>query len=134
MDGITQSLQARTVTSGVSSDALERLRSDSSSATPAEAAKKFEALFATLLVKEMRGSLSEGFFGSGPQADVYAGWLDQFVGESIAKDGGLHLADGLERSLTQKQDAERAARQAGLFDGSSMKTSANTTNVQEIQP
>lgn len=76
--------------------------------SPAVAAKKFESLLATQLVKEMRRSLGDGFFGEGPQADVYSGWLDQYLGEALARDGGLHLGEGLKRSLEQKQAAQDA--------------------------
>lgn len=124
MDGI--SLQAGAVASGARFDALERIQNSASTVSPAEAARKFEELFATMLVKEMRSGLSEGFFGSGPQSDVYGGWLDQFVGAAIARDGGLHIADGIERSLERKQAAERAAREANM-------TSADSI-AQETQP
>jgi Rod binding domain-containing protein len=67
--------------------------------SPREAAQKFEALFATLLVKEMRKALPDGFFGSEADGDIYAGWLDQHLGQAIAKRGDLHLAPMVERSL-----------------------------------
>jgi Rod binding domain-containing protein len=61
----------------------ERVNSD-----PAElrkAAQAFEALFASMLVKEMRATLAEGFFGAGPGADTYSGMLDEKVGETLAE-------------------------------------------------
>jgi Rod binding domain-containing protein len=61
----------------------ERVGSD-----PAElrkAAMAFEALFASMLVKEMRATLQEGFFGSGAGADTYSGMLDEKVGETLAQ-------------------------------------------------
>lgn len=110
-------LQSRVVSGGAELAAAERLQASAGATSPAEAAKKFEELFATLLVKEMRSGLSEGFFGEGPQSDVYGGWLDQFIGEAMARDGGLHLADGLERDLERKQAAERAALEAKTAQG-----------------
>lgn len=101
--------RASLATRGARDAELAGLKEGAGRASPAEAAKKFEALFATQLVKEMRSSLSEGFFGQGPHADVYSGWLDQFVGDAIAKDGGLHLADGLQRTLERARAAEEAA-------------------------
>lgn len=88
---------------------LDKLRESALHTSPREAANKFEALFATQLVKEMRKTLGEGFFGEGPQADVYAGWLDQFVGEAIARDGGLHLTKRLEQDLERAQAARDLA-------------------------
>jgi len=69
-----------------------------------DAAKRLEGLFATLLVKEMRSTQTAGFFGEGTGADVYGGWFDQFLGEVLAKQGELHLADGIEHSLATKQE------------------------------
>lgn len=71
--------------------------------SPEAAGKKFEALFATLLVKEMRKALPDGFFGEGSAGDIYSGWLDQHLGESIAKRGTLHIAPIVEASLSRKQ-------------------------------
>ena len=67
------------------------------------AAQRLEGLFATLLVKEMRASHSSGIFGEGTGADVYGGWFDQFLGDTLAKHGELHLADSIEHSLAKKE-------------------------------
>ncbi len=109
-------IQARAILQQSQANSVESLRDASANEAPAVAAKKFESLLATQLVKEMRRSLGDGFFGEGPQADVYSGWLDQFLGEALARDGGLHLADGVRRSLESKQaaaDAADAVRLAG---------------------
>jgi Rod binding domain-containing protein len=76
-------------------------------ATPSETAQKFEALLATMLVKEMRRSVPEGFFGDGASGDIYSGWLDEHVGQTLAKDDGLHVREMLERSLQQKVEASQ---------------------------
>ncbi len=86
----TRPLDARTLTAG----------------EPREAAQRFEALLATMLVKEMRATLNEGFFGTGAAGDVYGGWLDQHVGESLAQRDALHLEGVLKESI------ERKAKQA----------------------
>lgn len=102
-------IQARAILQQAQAGNVESWRDASANEVPAVAAKKFESLLATQLVKEMRRSLGDGFFGEGPQADVYSGWLDQFLGEALARDGGLHLADGVKRSLESKQAAVDAA-------------------------
>ena len=62
-------------------------------ASPAEAGRKLEALFATMLVKELRRSLpNEGFFGEGAGADIYNGWFDQHIADSLSASGALELA------------------------------------------
>ena len=71
-----------------------------------EAAAKFEALLATTLVKEMRKTLPEGFFGSGAGSDVFDGWLDEHVGKALAQSGGLDLAGMIKTGIGTKQAAE----------------------------
>ena len=92
---------------------LARIRSGERAAgslarTPADAAKSFEAMFATLLVKEMRRALPEGFFGGGTDGDVYAGWLDQTLGEAIAKSGALRLSEKVRESLEARVETDPA--------------------------
>lgn len=84
-------------------NAAEMLRAQSArakpAATPEETAKKFESVFSTLLVKEMRRSLSTGFFGEGADGDIYSGWLDEHVGQSLADRDALHMRDMIQRSV-----------------------------------
>lgn len=70
-----------------------------------EAAERLEGLFATLLVKEMRRALPEGFFGDGSAADIYGGWFDEHVGEALARDGALDLAGMIKANLSAKSRA-----------------------------
>ena len=66
--------------------------------------KKVESLFASILVKELRKALpDQGFFGSGPGADVFNGWMDEFLGEQLARDGALHLAGRVETALNERK-------------------------------
>jgi len=86
---------------------LRRARTESKEPQDLEAARnaaqRLEGLFATMLVKEMRSTHSAGIFGEGTGADIYGGWLDQFLGEVLAKHGELHLADSIEGSLASKE-------------------------------
>ena len=70
-----------------------------------DSAREFERLFATLLVKEMRATLPEGFFGGGAGSDVFDGWLDEHLGSSLAEGRGLGMRIALERDLGTKQGA-----------------------------
>ena len=68
-----------------------------------ETAEKLEALFATMLVKELRKSLpNEGFFGEGRGADIFNGWMDEFLGQQLADDGALDLAGRVKVALDRK--------------------------------
>ncbi len=78
-----------------------------------EAADQFEALLATTLVREMRKGLSDGFFGDGPGADVFEGWLDEHVGGALAESGALDLAGIIKVNLgyERSQSEQRQERQ-----------------------
>ena len=78
-------------------------------ADPKDAGKRFEALLATQLVKEMRRSLDEGFFGSGPGTDVFEGWLDEHLGEALTRGRGLGLASAVAANLGEKAKAAEVA-------------------------
>ena len=71
--------------------------------SPAEAAARMEEVFSTMLVKEMRRALPEGFFGGGNAGDVYSGWLAAQVGKSLADRDALHLEEMLRHSIERKQ-------------------------------
>ncbi len=64
-----------------------------------KAAKEFEKLMATLLVKEMRSSLKDGFFPSGPGNDTYNAWFDEKIGESLSRSDSLGLAGQLKATM-----------------------------------
>ena len=96
---------------------LQRLQSTEVENEHQEAAEKFEALFATLLVKELRRALPDGFFGSGPGSDTYNGWLDKTLGDSLAKNWQLDLAGMVKTNLDSKQQRlEDGLLEAGRMD------------------
>ena len=70
---------------------------------------QFSKLLATMLVKEMRQALPEGFFGEGTGSDIFDGWLDEHLGSAIAERDGLRLEDMIRQSLQIKQDARAAS-------------------------
>jgi Rod binding domain-containing protein len=80
-----------------------------SGASDAEAAQDFERLMATMLVKEMRRGLPEGFFGSGPGADSFNAWMDEHVGDAIASTNALDLAGMVKTVIDTKEAADAAA-------------------------
>lgn len=82
-----------------------------------QTAKQFEALLATMLVKEMRQSLDDGFFGKGPGADTFGGWLDKSIGDSLAGNWQLDLAGMVKTNIETKQ-----ARLDGAFEAMAEET------------
>lgn len=90
-----------------------RLDANVQGGDPGETAKKFESVLSTLLVKEMRRSLPEGFFGGGADGDIYSGWLDEHVGQTLAERDALHMRDLITRSVLQKAASSDVQPQAG---------------------
>lgn len=74
----------------------------SATAGPEEVAKSFEAVFASLLVKEMRNTLSEGLFGS-ESSDVFGGLFDLHIGNAMAEGRGLGIKELVLTQLQQNQ-------------------------------
>jgi Rod binding domain-containing protein len=86
---------------------LEQLRR-SLGRDPAQAAKQFETVFATLLVRELRRSMPERVFGQGPGSDVYEGWFDEHLGNALAERDALGIAGMVKAALARAQDARAA--------------------------
>ena len=64
-------------------------------------AQQFEAVFASLLLKEMRQSMSGDGLIPGDNGDIVGGLFDQFLGQHISEKGGLGLAASLEKSMAR---------------------------------
>lgn len=67
--------------------------------SPEEAADRFQHLLSTMLVREIRKTLPEGFFGGGVGADTYDGWMDDHLGRVLADQNALGLAGLIKSSL-----------------------------------
>lgn len=78
--------------------------------TPEKAAKDFEGLFTSMLLKEMRSTLQPGSLFAGDSADVYGGLFDQFMGEHISESGNMGLArmirEGIEKTMHKQPEAQ----------------------------
>ncbi len=114
MDGIHSSLASTQALDSLADARVGKLRGSAQS-SPEEAAARFEELLASMLVKEMRNALPEGFFGKSTGSDVYGGWLDEHLGKAIAETGGLGLRDvllpglgGATEVADESSDAEAA--------------------------
>ncbi|MBL8858727.1 MAG: rod-binding protein [Planctomycetes bacterium] len=92
---------------GLQSASLRTLGPEIEGPTTPETAEKFEAMLATMFVKEMRRAVPEGFFGEGAAGDIYSGWLDEHVGKTLAADDSLHLRDMIEKSVMRKIEEQQ---------------------------
>jgi Rod binding domain-containing protein len=74
-----------------------------------EAAAQVEGIFASMLVGEMRKTLSDGgFFGSAPGSQIFDGMFERLMGEEIARRGGFGLGDFVEQTLKTHEGARQA--------------------------
>ena len=85
-------------------DGLQRMTAEGSDA----AALKFQALLATMLVREMRRSVPEGFFGEAAGADTFNAWMDEHLGAVLAEQDALGLAGQIKASLGSLERAAEA--------------------------
>lgn len=77
-------------------------------------AREMEGLFSQMFVKELRRGLGDGFFGQGAGADTFEGWLDEQLGDSLARDGVLDLVGRIKASFdrTAGREAAQGAEEA----------------------
>ena len=111
MDGGASTPALPPVAQSVGLRRLEAAQRELRNGDHGDAAREFERLFATLLVKEMRATLPEGFFGEGAGSDVFDGWFDEHTGSALSEGRGLGLRVALERDLGLEQAALDAALQ-----------------------
>ncbi|MCA8998438.1 MAG: rod-binding protein [Planctomycetaceae bacterium] len=65
----------------------------------AEVAQEFESLFISLMMKEMRQSGGEQGLFPGDNSDTFGGIFDMYLGQYIAKNGGIGIANTFEDAI-----------------------------------
>ena len=68
--------------------------------------QQFESLFVSMLLKEMRATSSEDGMFAGDSADVYGGLFDTFLGQHVASQGALGIADMINRQISPKPEPQ----------------------------
>jgi peptidoglycan hydrolase FlgJ len=75
-----------------------------------QTAQEFEGVFLGYLMKAMRGSVpSGGLFREGADMQTYREFFDQEVGRSLARAGGIGLAQLILRDRTLREASEAVA-------------------------
>ncbi len=62
--------------------------------------EQFESLFVSMMLKEMRQSMSEDGMFAGDNSDVYGGLFDMFLGQHIASQGAFGISDLVKQNIT----------------------------------
>ena len=87
--------------------AADAVRSGKESAEARKVAQDFEAFFIGMYIETMfSGIETDGAFGGGHGEDVFRSLLNQEVGKSIVRTGGLGIADSVMREIIKMQEAE----------------------------
>jgi Rod binding domain-containing protein len=134
VDGALPQIDVRSVTALQGERGLAAARAASGRGDGVRAAQEFERLLATLLVKELRRGLPEGFFGGGAGSDVYEGWLDEHMGASLTEGRGLGLRAALERELGPRPTESSGDADTRSTNTQASQTQVSPTQVDEVQP
>jgi Rod binding domain-containing protein len=75
-------------------------------------ARDFEGLFLNSMLQQMFQNVGNGPFGGGHAGAVWRSFLTDEYAKSIAKNGGVGIADHVYKSLMALQEAKPAAQTA----------------------
>jgi Rod binding domain-containing protein len=78
-------------------------------ATPKDAAKAFESMFASIMLKSMRQASGQGMFAHDP-GDVLGGLFDHFMSQHLAQHGSLGVGAVIEKHLESRNKHEAAKK------------------------
>lgn len=89
-------LQTRSTQGQDKSKALEKMQ---------EVGEQFEAVFLSMMIKEMRKSIDGDGLFAGDSGDAYGGMFDMFIGEHLSESQPLGIGDMLVEQLTRQHAA-----------------------------
>lgn len=103
----TGTLQMDVQTAVATSRALPKVAKDADLEKVRETAQDFEAVFLSQMLKPMFEGLSaEAPFGGGPGEDMWRSLMVDEYGKSIAKSGGIGIADAVMGEMLRMQEAK----------------------------
>ncbi len=89
------------------------LPATSNPAEARKAAESFEAFFIGQYLEQMfAGIRTDGMFGGGNAENIYRSLMLQEIGKNIAANGGIGIADAVQREILQIQEARQQQEQA----------------------
>lgn len=84
---------------------LQRLTDQIAAGRGEKVGQEFESIFTSMLLKQMRESLTEGLFGS-DQGDVYGGLFDMLMGQHLAKTAPIGVDQMVDKYLQTIESSE----------------------------
>ncbi|MEM0927641.1 MAG: hypothetical protein AAGJ83_16460, partial [Planctomycetota bacterium] len=79
----------------------------------AELASEFESVFLSMLLKELRQSLDDGFFG-GESSDSMGGMFDMFIGKHLADASPLGIGNLVTGQLSPTSDVSKYQKRSDV--------------------
>ncbi len=99
---------ASSARTGSAERAAGRLQGALADAEVRQAAEEFEAIFISQMLAPMfEGLETDDLFGGGPGEDIYRSILVEEYGKSIARAGGIGLADAIQREILRLQEVSQ---------------------------
>jgi Rod binding domain-containing protein len=92
-------------------------------------ARQFEAVFLSMMLKQMRSTgLGEGLF-AGDKSDMLGSMFDQYLGEHLADSGGLGLATMLAKAGVGT-DAKSSTRLTAVSQSAGLEAYEHASRIQ----
>ena len=91
---------------------VQRIADQLAASKADEVAQEFEAVFTSMLLKQMRNSLQEGLF-PGDTSDVYGGMFDLFIGQHLSSNSALGV-DRMVREYLESVPLENTGNATNL--------------------
>ena len=123
------SMDAASMLSASQMNGSELTRGEKSEGVREKVAGEFEEIFSSLMLKQMRQTMDDGMFGSSDSSDSYGSLFDMFMGQHLAKSGGLGMS-GYMKDYLNAIEPEAIPKDASsvLLDG----TDASQSNTPTI--
>jgi peptidoglycan hydrolase FlgJ len=80
----------------------------------------FEAMFLNSMLQQVFAGVGQGPFSGGHAASVWRSFLTDEYAKSIAKNGGIGIADSVYKSLLAQQEVKSAGAGAAALKGVAM--------------
>jgi Rod binding domain-containing protein len=87
---------------GAAAESSLRAKAEGTAAT-SELAREFESVFVSMMLKQMRSSLSEEGLFPGDSGDTFGGLFDMHMSQHITEAGGIGLSEAIGRYLAANQ-------------------------------
>ena len=91
-----------TVTDAKIDGIQSKLKGKHSESKAQELGREFESVFTSLLIKQMRSSMTENGLFEGDGSDTFGGMFDMYMGQHISAQSNLGIGDMISDYLAQK--------------------------------